>query len=90
MNIQSFRSTGFTVVDDLRIKNQKEKKEKEKEQQQRKIWKVIPSQMRMIVAFWVQFDPLMLFKLLIFSLDLVKLLNQGLGEKEKEIKKNNE
>ena len=38
--------------------------------------------MRKIVDFWVQFDPLMLFKLLIFSLDLVKLLNLGLGEKE--------
>ena len=80
MNIQSFRSTGFTVIDDLR------KKKKQQQQQQRwrrKIWKVTPSQMRKIVAFRVHFDPLMSFKLLIFSLDLVKLLNLGLWEKEK-------
>ena len=36
-----------------------------------------------MVPFLVQFDPLMPFKLLIFSLYLVKLLNLGLGEKEK-------
>ena len=80
MNIQSFRSTSFTVIDDLR---KKKKIKKQQQQQQRKIWKVTPSQMRKIVAFRVHFDPLMSFKLLIFSLDLVKLLNLGLWEKEK-------
>ena len=88
MNIQSFRSTGFTVIDDLR---KKKKKQQQQQQRRRKIWKVTPSQMRKVVAFRVHFDPLMSFKLLIFSLDLVKLLNLGLGEKEKKVfKKNNE
>ena len=81
MNIQSFRSTGFTVIDDLRKKKKKQKQQQQ--QRRRKIWKVTPSQMRKVVAFRVHFDPLMSFKLLIFSLDLVKLLNLGLGEKEK-------
>ena len=38
--------------------------------------------MRKIVTLRALFDPLMPFKLLIFNLDLVKLLNLGLGEKE--------
>ena len=43
--------------------------------------------MRKIVAFQAHFDPLMPFKLLIFSLDLVNLV---WGKSKKEFKKSNE
>ena len=47
----------------------------------------MPSLMRKIVAFQAHFDPLMPFKLLIFSLDLVNLV---WGKSKKEFKKSNE
>ena len=76
---ESFRSTGFTIVDDLNSQILRLHRDSNGSRNGfEKTSKIVT------FSFWAHFDPLMPFKILKFVLDLVKWLNLGLEKKNNE------